>query len=69
MYKHWRGPVYPPDLPQRRWFEHYASMLDTVEINNTFYRLPAESAVEGWPGRRRPISCTPSSSAPSGRIA
>ena len=48
MYKHWRGPVYPPDLPQRRWFEHYASTFDTVEVNNSFYRLPAETAVEGW---------------------
>ncbi len=25
VYKHWRGPVYPPDLPARRWFEHYAT--------------------------------------------
>ncbi len=48
MYKHWRGPVYPDKLPQRRWFEHYATMLDAVEINNTFYRLPTEAAVEGW---------------------
>jgi len=48
MYKHWRGPVYPDKLPQRRWFEHYATLLDTVEIDNTFYRLPTEAAVEGW---------------------
>jgi len=48
MYKHWRGPVYPEKLPQRRWFEHYATLFDTVEINNTFYRLPTEAAAEGW---------------------
>ncbi|HUP68936.1 MAG TPA: DUF72 domain-containing protein [Acidimicrobiales bacterium] len=48
IYKHWRGTVYPEALPQRRWFEHYATLLDTVEINNTFYRLPTETAVEGW---------------------
>lgn len=39
-YKHWRGPVYPPEMPARLWFDHYASLFDTVEINNTFYRLP-----------------------------
>ena len=38
MYRHWRGVVYPESLPQRRWFEHYANLFDTVEINNTFYR-------------------------------
>ncbi len=48
IYKHWRGAVYPESLPQRRWFEHYATLFDTVEINNTFYRLPTEAAVQGW---------------------
>jgi uncharacterized protein YecE (DUF72 family) len=48
IYRHWRGAVYPESLPQRRWFEHYATLLDSVEINNTFYRLPTEAAVEGW---------------------
>jgi uncharacterized protein YecE (DUF72 family) len=48
MYKDWRGIVYPEGLPQRRWFEHYATLFDTVEINNTFYRLPPASTVAGW---------------------
>jgi uncharacterized protein YecE (DUF72 family) len=48
MYKDWRGVVYPTELPQRRWFEHYTSLFDTVEINNTFYRLPPPSTVEHW---------------------
>ncbi len=48
MYKHWRGTVYPAQLPARRWFEHYATLFNTVEINNTFYRLPTEHVVEGW---------------------
>jgi uncharacterized protein YecE (DUF72 family) len=48
MYKDWRGVVYPEGLAQRRWFEHYATLFDTVEINNTFYRLPPPSTVEGW---------------------
>jgi uncharacterized protein YecE (DUF72 family) len=49
-YKDWRGLVYPAGLPQRRWFEHYSTVLgfDTVEINNTFYRLPPASTVEQW---------------------
>jgi uncharacterized protein YecE (DUF72 family) len=47
-YAHWRERVYPKGLPQRRWLEHYATLFDTVEINNTFYRLPSESAVKGW---------------------
>ena len=48
QYKDWRGVVYPEKLPMRRWFEHYSSLFDTVEINNTFYRLPPASTVEGW---------------------
>ena len=48
MYKDWRGLVYPEDLPQRRWFEHYATLFDTVEINNTFYRLPPPETTELW---------------------
>jgi uncharacterized protein YecE (DUF72 family) len=48
MYKDWRGVVYPEKLPQRAWFEYYATLFDTVEINNTFYRLPPPSTVEKW---------------------
>ena len=48
VYKDWRGLVYPDDLPQRRWFEHYAGLFDAVEVNNTFYRLPQEKTMEGW---------------------
>ena len=48
MYKDWRGLVYPQKLPQRAWFEYYATLFDTVEINNTFYRLPPPSTVEKW---------------------
>ncbi|MDQ1427835.1 MAG: hypothetical protein QOK39_1311 [Acidimicrobiaceae bacterium] len=48
MYRHWRGAVYPEKLPSRQWFEYYATLFDTVEINNTFYRLPAETTVDAW---------------------
>jgi uncharacterized protein YecE (DUF72 family) len=47
-YPHWREVVYPRGLPQRRWLEHYSTLFDTVEVNNTFYRLPSRDAVAGW---------------------
>jgi uncharacterized protein YecE (DUF72 family) len=54
VYKHWRNVVYPPSLPMRRWLDFYASMFDTVEVNNTFYRLPTEQAVDGWAAQAPP---------------
>ena len=47
-YEDWRGVVYPSRFPKRRWFDLYASMFDTVELNNTFYRLPPETTVKAW---------------------
>jgi uncharacterized protein YecE (DUF72 family) len=48
VYQDWRGTVYPASLAQRDWFEAYAQLFDTVEINNTFYRLPPTETVEKW---------------------
>jgi uncharacterized protein YecE (DUF72 family) len=48
QYRHWRGSFYPPELSQTRWFAHYALHFDTVEINNTFYRLPDAATFEKW---------------------
>ncbi len=53
MYKHWRQVFYPPDLPPARWFEFYARHFDTVEINNTFYRLPQASTFASWRAQAR----------------
>ena len=53
-YRDWRGVVYPRELPARRWFEWYAERFDSVELNNTFYRLPAASAVDGWAAQAPP---------------
>ena len=47
-YAHWRELVYPKGLPARRWLAYYAELFDTVEVNNTFYRLPSTDAVSGW---------------------
>jgi uncharacterized protein YecE (DUF72 family) len=51
QYEHWRGLFYPRRLPQKAWFAHYAAHFDTVEINNTFYRLPQPAAFEAWRAR------------------
>ena len=53
QYKHWRGDFYPAELPEARWLEYYANRFDTVEINNTFYRLPEAATFAAW-GRRAP---------------
>src|SRR5688500_11590955 len=47
-YADWRGRFYPPGLPARRWLAHYATQFDTVEVNNTFYRLARPTAVAAW---------------------
>ena len=57
-YPDWRGVVYPTRVPKRRWFELYASMFDTVELNNTFYRLPPETTVKAWAAAAPEGSCT-----------
>lgn len=48
IYKHWRGLVYPAKLPVKQWFAHYAGLFDTVEINNSFYRLPSDEMFDAW---------------------
>lgn len=57
MYRDWRGVVYPAELPQRAWFAWYAEAFDTVELNTTFYRLPAATTVEGWAEQAPPGFC------------
>ena len=51
QYRHWRGSFYPVELPQKQWFDYYAAHFDTVEINNTFYRLPEPSTFNAWKSR------------------
>ena len=50
-YAHWRGRFYPRDLPRDRWLEFYAREFDTVELNNSFYRLPDADAFTTWARR------------------
>jgi uncharacterized protein YecE (DUF72 family) len=47
-YWQWKGNFYPPDLPQRKWLEHYCKVFNTVELNVTFYRLPLPGTFDKW---------------------
>jgi uncharacterized protein YecE (DUF72 family) len=47
-YPHWKARFYPPNLRAGQLLDFYAARFDIVELNNTFYRLPAETAVKNW---------------------
>ena len=47
-YKEWKGTFYPSDLPAAKMLPFYATQFDTVEINNTFYRMPEAKTVAKW---------------------
>ena len=49
-YKEWRGTFYPEDLPEKRMLRYYGEHFRTVEINNTFHRMPNASVLEAWAG-------------------
>lgn len=47
-YKQWKGPFYPSDLPAAQMLRHYGTRLNSVEINNTFYRMPKGTVIAAW---------------------
>jgi uncharacterized protein YecE (DUF72 family) len=47
-YKEWKGSFYPADLPAAKMLPFYAGHFGSVEINNTFYRMPEEKTVSKW---------------------
>jgi len=47
-YKEWKGSFYPADLPGKQMLRFYGERFRSVEINNTFYRMPKESVLESW---------------------
>lgn len=47
-YKEWKGPFYPEKLPQDQMLRFYGGQFSTVEINNTFYRMPSEKVLLHW---------------------
>jgi uncharacterized protein YecE (DUF72 family) len=47
-YKEWKGSFYPEDLPEKQMLRYYGERFRSVEINNTFYRMPKPAVLEGW---------------------
>jgi len=47
-YKHWKGKFYPEGLKQKEWLKFYSEHLQTIEINNSFYRLPDIATFKTW---------------------
>ena len=47
-YGQWKGSFYPPDLPTKRMLNYYGEHFRTVEINNTFYRMPTAALLRNW---------------------
>jgi uncharacterized protein YecE (DUF72 family) len=54
-YPSWKPRFYPKDVPAKRFLEYYSRRLNSVEVNYTFRRLPAETTLENW------IKATPES--------
>jgi len=54
VYSHWRERFYPQGLAQAKWLEYYNRHFSTVELNNSFYRLPSEKAFTAWRERSSP---------------
>ncbi len=48
QYDSWKKRFYPPELPKVRWLPFFAERFGTVEVNNTFYRLPKPEAFDKW---------------------
>jgi uncharacterized protein YecE (DUF72 family) len=49
-YKEWKGSFYPEDIKADAMLRFYAERFGTVEINNTFYRMPNRELLERWAG-------------------
>jgi uncharacterized protein YecE (DUF72 family) len=47
-YSHWRDVFYPAGVASARWLHYYSGRFDTVELNNSFYRIPATRLMRGW---------------------
>jgi uncharacterized protein YecE (DUF72 family) len=47
-FKEWKGSFYPPDMKPEGMLAFYSVRLPTVEINNTFYRMPKTEVLENW---------------------
>lgn len=50
VYPHWRRSVYPLQSSTSEWLSFYAGLLNSVEINSSFYRLPSPEDIKRWCG-------------------
>jgi uncharacterized protein YecE (DUF72 family) len=53
-YKEWKGTFYPAKFPESEMLQYYSERFGTVEINNTFYRMPKKEMLEKWPAQVPP---------------
>jgi len=47
-YPVWKGKFYPESIPQKKFFEYYSAVFNTVEVNTTFYQHPTQNTVQLW---------------------
>jgi uncharacterized protein YecE (DUF72 family) len=47
-YKHWKATFYPEGTKNTEQFDYYLKHFNTVEINNSFYKLPSHKTFQGW---------------------
>ncbi|HEY4652496.1 MAG TPA: DUF72 domain-containing protein, partial [Pontibacter sp.] len=47
-YKHWMGTFYPPEVKSKGFTDYYTRFFSTVEINNSFYKLPSAETFASW---------------------
>jgi uncharacterized protein YecE (DUF72 family) len=63
-YKHWKGAFYQKKTPPTKLLDFYVQQFDSVELNNSFYRLPPASAFECWREAQSGELCVCSKSQP-----
>ncbi len=49
-YKEWKGSFYPPKIRPDEMLPYYAARFSTVEVNNSFYRIPSDRVLASWAG-------------------
>lgn len=47
-YNHWIGNFYPEEVKKNKWLNYYSKKFDTVELNSSFYHLPAQKTFASW---------------------
>lgn len=54
-YAFWRGGFYPQDLPAKQYLAEYSKHFNTVEVDNTFYRIPSPDTILNWKNQTPPV--------------